>query len=173
MHSPEWIWLAGLLDGEGCIHINRQRVGRRADLLTDNFRLYVQITMGHRGTLDRCAAITGRGTVQHHTVSNKKANPAFCWMTSAGDAEAVLRGLEGHLFTKAAEAELALRFCNIAPWHGGRFRGRKPQELVDAAARCYWQMRMLKPRWRFYVKKLSRDDRAEIKRLGLSPAAAA
>lgn len=163
----ELAWLAGLLDGEGCIYINRHRASQQADLLTDSFRLYVQITMGHIATLERCKKITGVGTVQPHTVSNKKANAAFCWMTSAGDAEKILKDVRPYLFTKVAEADAALDFCKISKWHGGRFRGQKPAELVDAATKFYWQLRMLKPRWRFYAKKLTDADRQEINRLKL------
>ena len=168
MNNTGLIWLAGLLDGEGCIHINRHRADKRADLRTDTFRLYVQITMGHLATLELCREITGLGTVQPHTVSNKKANAAFCWMTSAGDAEQVIKNLRPYLFTKAPEADIALSFCEIEQWYGGRFRGQKPQRLVDAAAKHYWQLRMLKPRWRFYEKKLSANERQELKRLKLT-----
>ena len=162
-------WLAGLFDGEGCIHINRNRAGlSRKDILTDSFRLYAQITMGHIEALDRCVDITGVGSVQKHTVSNVRANDAYCWMTSAHDAESVLKLIQPMVVVKAEEVCIALSFCRIAPWYGGRFRGPKPDTLVDECRKHYWQLRMLKPRWRFYAVKLSKADIREIDRLGLS-----
>lgn len=162
-----WGWLAGLFDGEGCIHINRQRVSGRTDLLTDSFRLYAQITMGHRPALERCLEIAGVGSIQKHSVSTLLANKAYCWMTAARDAQQVLQSIRPLLIIKGEEADVALAFCAIAPWYGGRYRGRKPDALVDHMLCHYWRLRMLKPRWRFYEAKLSRTDRAEIRRLHL------
>lgn len=125
-------WVAGLLDGEGCVSINRQHCSRRVDLKTDSFRLYVQITLGHLETLNRVQRIMGCGTVQPHTVSNRRANKAWCWMTSANDAKCVLTQLLPHLFTKAEEARIGLEFGRIAPWQPGG-RGGAPKKSPEAA----------------------------------------
>lgn len=168
--ATDWAWLAGLFDGEGCITINRQYASRRADLKTDSFRLYVQITMGCRKTLERCREITGVGSIQKHTPTKKKSNPAFCWMTNGREAAGVLKRIRCHLITKLAEADEAMLFAAIGPWLTGGRHGNtpKPQELVDRMINHYWRIRMLKPRWRFYAKKLKRVEKAEIKRLAIS-----
>lgn len=166
----DWAWLAGLLDGEGCITINRQRARNRKDLKTDSFRLYVQITMGHKLALNRCKAISGVGSIQPHTVSKKNANPAFCWMVSARDAQRILRNVLPYLAVKRAEAELAMDFCSNKPWLRPTRSGntQKPQWLVDNLLTAYWKLRALKPRWRFYRRSLHKADRAELRRLGLA-----
>lgn len=165
----DWAWLAGLLDGEGCIVINRQRCGKRPDLKTDSFRLYVQITMGCKATLERCRDITNTGSIQPHTPSKKNSNPAFCWMTNGRDAERILKAIRKYCTTKRPEVDEALAFASIKPWRPGGKGGntRKPQQLVERMIRHYWKLRMLKPRWRFYARKLTKAERAEIKALNI------
>lgn len=174
MKQSEIIWLAGLFDGEGCIHINRQRASARKDLKTDSFRLYAQITLGHLATLQRVQRIVGCGSVQPHTVSNKKANKAWCWMSSAGDAANLLKLLRPYLFTKKAEANIGLKFAALPSWQPGGLNGasRKPQSLLDREATAYWRLRFAKSRWRFYARSLSKTQVDEIVRLGLGVEAA-
>ncbi len=163
-------WVAGLFDGEGCIHINRQRCTRRSELKTDGFRLFVQITLGHLPTLRRVQRIMGCGTVQPHTVSKRHANKAWCWMTSAGDAKRVLAELLPYLFTKVSEARIGIAFGRLKPWQPGGLGGAtvKPVALIRKQQRYYWMLRFAKSRWRFYRRKLKQTDRREIRALGLA-----
>ena len=170
MSTPlQWAWLAGLIDGEGCIVINRQRAEGRKDLRTDSFRLFLQVTMGDRRALDHCRKIAGCGSVQPHNVSNKKANAAWCWMTSAKDAEYVLRNVLKHLIIKQDEALVALDFRKLKCVRqcGSRWMTPKTQSMVDSMATAYWRLRMLKSRWRFYHRQLPKWARDEISRLDL------
>lgn len=168
--TTDWAWLAGVFDGEGCVVINRQRVGSRKDLKTDSFRLYVQITMGCRKTLERCQTITGFGSIHNHTPTKKKSNPAFCWMTNGREAEAILKQIAKYAVTKRPEIDEALLFSKIGPWLTGGKHGnsQKPAALVDRMIVHYWKLRMLKPRWRFYSRRLKKADRSEITRLAIS-----
>lgn len=168
--TTDWAWLAGVIDGEGCIVINRQRAENRHDLKTDSFRLYVQITMGCRKTLERCQTITGFGGIHNHTPTKKKSNPAFCWMTNGREAALILRQIVKYTITKRPEVDEALLFASIGPWlTGGRGgNSQKPAERVDRMIVHYWRLRMLKPRWRFYAKRLKRTEREEIRRLAIT-----
>jgi len=168
-HKEKWAWLGGLIDGEGCIVINRQYASTRRDLRTDSFRLYVQVTMGDIKALQMCRKIAGCGSIQNHTVTNPRANAAFCWMVTAREAESLLRKLLPYLIVKQDEAIVALQFCKFKPWLPGGIGGnkKKSNKRVDAMATLYWKLRMLKSRWRFYRASLSPERIEEIRKFGL------
>jgi hypothetical protein len=168
--ATDWAWLAGVIDGEGCIVINRQRANSRKDLKTDSFRLYVQITMGCRKSLEKCQSITGFGSIHNHTPTKKNSNPAFCWMSNGREAASILKQIVKYAVTKRSEIDEALLFASIGPWLTGGSNGnsQKPASVVDRMIVHYWRLRMLKPRWRFYKKQLKKAEHAEIKRLSIA-----
>lgn len=168
--KTDWAWVAGIIDGEGCIVINRNYAKNRSDLCTDSFRLYVQIAMGCQTTLESVHEITGVGSIQPHMARNKRCNASFCWMTCSRDAATVLRGILPYAVTKRQEILEALEFMTILPWLPGGRGGntKKPQTLVDKMIRHYWKLRMLKPRWRFFKQKLTKTQKMEIKRLQIT-----
>ncbi len=162
-------WAAGIFDGEGCISINRQRADRRPDLRSDTFRLYIKVTMGHRGTVERMLEILKTGTLHNHIPHNRTVNASYSWLAGARQAEKALHLMQPYLITKAEELQIALEFFAIPPhWIGGSHGNTiKSPELVDRFLRCYWKLRIAKSRWRFYKRKISTKDHQEIIRLGL------
>ena len=167
--KADLIWTAGIFDGAGCIHINRQRVESRTDLRTDAFRLYVKVTMGHEPTVTRVHETLRTGSVHPHVPRRTSVNASYSWMAAARQAEAALKLMKPYLFTKLDEVIIAEEFFAIPPHLIGGRGGNapKPPDLVDAYLRCYWRLRMAKSRWVFYKRALSRRDRREIRRLGL------
>jgi hypothetical protein len=53
-------WVAGFIDGEGCIHISKQQ---RPGWLNPTYRLTLTITQNHLGVLERVRDVLG---LQHH-----------------------------------------------------------------------------------------------------------
>ena len=169
MKNTDLAWLAGILDGEGCFYINRQRPHERNDLQTDSFRLFIKVTMGHLPTIERIQSIVKLGTIQNHAARSKTVNASYSWLVSAREAGRVITLVKPYLLTKLSEVTIAETFLAIDTHLAGGAGGNsvKPQLLIDQATVCYWRMRMAKSRWRFYHAKLSPEDRAELKRLRL------
>lgn len=167
MKDTEAAWIAGLVDGEGCLFINRQRANSRSDLRTDGYRIYLKVSMGDRKTVARLRKLAGVGVVYANAKS--KWNDSFSWTVPPAELPALLEELLPYLVTKKKEAQLGLQFCRRPLWQPGGRGGaaRKPKRLVERDARFYWRLRMMKPTWRFHEKKLSCNDRKEIRNLGL------
>src|SRR5688572_11376984 len=113
MKIHEIAWAAGLIDGEGCLFIQRQRKQAGVRTRTDNFRLYLKVTMGCERTLIRLHSILQVGSVFEHEAISKKANTSFTYLASLDDASTVLHILYPYLVTKRDEAKLAIEFLEL------------------------------------------------------------
>lgn len=148
MNDIEIGYLAGIIDGEGCITITRQKPGT-GGRKNWSYRLYLKVTMGHRETVDRLREMTGVGSV--HEQKTAHWNTAWSWIVSTRDAQGILELVRPHLITKAIEADLALEWCYLplAPL-GGRNGGKEiPQEIQDQRHRLFVAMKEAKPSYRF------------------------
>jgi len=100
-----WEYIAGLFDGEGCIHVMTNASG--------NPQLKLTITQANQPFLYLIKTFTGFGAVQ----DNK--NGVWCWrLTKREDIKAFLANLIPHLILKKAEAETALAICELNPVQG-------------------------------------------------------
>lgn len=151
-------WAAGILDGEGCIAIIRYNPTPGTRCVEPRFVLHVKVTMGHRPTIDRLAEIFGHGTVQTHVARSERVNASYSWVAQSRKGEHVLTILRPYLLTKAAEADVALRFMelDLSPRGGKGGSTRTQRALLRDRERLYWRLRKLKSRWRFYAEKLKR-----------------
>jgi hypothetical protein len=88
---------------------------------------------------------------------------------STRDALRFLKIIKPFLQLKKGEAEIALKVEAISPWLKGGANGntKKSQRTVNKLARLYWRLRIAKPRWRFYKRKLKPGQVQELKKLGL------
>lgn len=102
MTDVEAAWLAGLIDGEGCIW---GRWPKKKNVI-------VEISMTHKPTLERvqqlfpgrfAKKIIGRGSLS--------LKPQWCWRTDTNGTRTLLRALLPYLVTKRREAEIALELC--------------------------------------------------------------
>lgn len=92
-------WIAGLVDGEGCVGLMK---------VTGPLRLVLRITMTDRRAPDRLQALVG-GTVQPSTARPPR-QPAWCWYCRQRDLPGLLRILLPHLVVKREEVEAALEY---------------------------------------------------------------
>lgn len=145
-------WAAGVVDGEGCITISRQR-GGAGGRINVHHRLYLKVTMGHKPTVERLRSILGVGSIQEQR-STKGHNTAWSLWIGGNQAADTIRRLRPFLFTKSAEADVALEFA-VLPRHlvGGRDDNRKrlPASLIAKRESCFERLRDLKPSARFRV----------------------
>lgn len=113
---PGWQYLAGILDGEGCIGIVAQK--KEQGYRNPRFRLRVSITSKNRAFLDRLKTIYG-GFV---TLKQKK-HPERCQHLMFWDDKAgwVLWNTFQYLILKREEAKVAFQFLiHKHSYHAGR-----------------------------------------------------
>jgi hypothetical protein len=107
MNDTELIYLAGLFDGEGCIHIASSKYldhGRK----NPQYRLRIQITNTCKNLMDKI------GSFGFYVMERKdlKKNWKRCWVGHMYDRKAanLLRNLSPYLIVKKEEAILAIEF---------------------------------------------------------------
>lgn len=167
--DTELAWAAGIVDGEGCLHINRHRLQENDRRTNESFRAVLKVTMGHLATIEKLAEIFEIGTIHQHVERNSRINRSYSYITQCLQTGHVVQMVLPYLITKREEAVLVLDFLSLPNGDIGGSGGNRCQtsEEVEARLRYYWQMRMLKSRWRFFRKTLRRSDVAELKKLGL------
>ena len=103
MEKTGLAYLAGILDGEGCVHIAKER-GNNAP----RYKLAVQVSMVDK--TPPALAYSAFGGYLRLRDRNKKWKPLWEWQIKSGDAIACLKALLPYLRTKKTEAELAIKF---------------------------------------------------------------
>lgn len=104
--AVEWAWLAGIIEGEGCI------------AFTGVNSIELRVNMTDFDVVKRCHTMTGVGQIVGPAIhnTNPKAKPSWGWQVARRDAVLlVLDRIEGHLgerrSQRAAEARARLANC--------------------------------------------------------------
>lgn len=141
-------WLAGLIDGEGCISLTRRSPQRKHRCVSPSYRLILKVSMCHLDTVRRCREITGLGTLHMQDAQKAHYSSAYTWFCNATDAELVIEAVLPWLVTKREEALVALDFLRLPQAKRG---GANGSSVVDAELEQrrseYWEkLRSLKSR---------------------------
>lgn len=144
--SPEALarlaWAAGFIDGEGCIHIAKQRYrGERSD----TYRLGVYVTQNDKSVLEHLRDVVGIDA-PIFPVKRARNHKRQCYTLnfSGKGAQQLLSLLEVFFRRKRAEAAAALAFCTEG-LVGKRF-GRKavPPDIVATREHYFRLLKQLK-----------------------------
>ncbi len=117
-------YVAGLFDGEGCIHVSRQIRNTRPI-----YRLDVSIVNTNREILFRLKD-RWRGTVQNRPHTALSANPISSWRVVYCDATLFLSDIQPWLRLKANQADIALNFSALTQARGVGHRGLTAEDLA-------------------------------------------
>lgn len=122
-------YIAGLVDGEGCIRIERCK--KKESIHPYNFRLLVAVTNTNLNVLLWLKEITGVGNIHNHTRSDEKANPkwkqGYVYHISSIRARDLLTAILPFLKIKKEIAEIGLQFpADVS--HKQGVRGRSVEE---------------------------------------------
>lgn len=136
-------YAAGMFDGDGCIHIARQKKlsARRGHI----YRLVMNLAQNHLNTLidfQNLVGVGGRIYMQKRTGSQNK--DTFSLIYSGNAAADVIRRLQPFLLRKQDEAKVALEFqddCEISRHFGP---AGCPDELWERRKTLYQKLRDLK-----------------------------
>jgi hypothetical protein len=135
-------WAAGFVDGEGCIHIARQRykTGRN-----DTFQLRLFITQNHLGVLEHFRRVLGVTSPIHELRRTEGlTRPCFTLNYTGKKALRVIELLLPYLVRKTQEAVAAVEF-----WAIGRVGERSGRRILDPEVaktreRYYEELKRLK-----------------------------
>lgn len=115
-------YIAGFLDGEGCISVYCRTKGVTVKMYAHNCK---------RSVLDWIAETTGLGSVQVHCKGNEKHCVSFSWQTNSISVVAVLKQVLPYLRLKKRQAELAIEAQTLQELKGGIPPIRKAQILDE------------------------------------------
>jgi hypothetical protein len=114
MDNTTLAYLAGFMDGEGCISLVRSRPTEK----NPGYHLIIVVTQLNPEPLVMYQAAFG-GSI-HRAVDKRGHRPRITWQTSGRNAGKALEALRPFLVVKADEADLALEFLRrVADWAGG------------------------------------------------------
>jgi len=137
-----YAWAGGIIDGEGCIHIRKNKPPAKSTHATTQYNLVIKVTMAEGKTINRLHNIFSVGHISAYKKNKYNHAPAISWFVTSLEAERVLRRVMPHIFTKRKEAKLALEFMKI---HGQkRGKVRTPATIIKKKDQFYRKMRELK-----------------------------
>lgn len=135
MKKTQLAWVAGIVDGEGCIYA------------TPRGQLRLQVGMSHLPTIERLHEIFPTSNIRNHTQQNPKWKNRFFWLVTNERAITVLKEILPYMVTKEAEAIVALGLESVWTGNcGGSGAGRRsvPPETMEVRLRIYQELRDLK-----------------------------
>ena len=125
MKRVSWKYLAGLIDGEGCIDLATTKVKEQFYIQP---RLRIMMADNAAFLLEQCKANFG-GHFEHRESTNEKWQSATGWILSGYKASCpVLRNVVNHLFLKKEQARLCL-------WMETNLKGTRLEQEVLTAVR--------------------------------------
>ncbi len=156
MTEHELAWLAGFIDGEGSLGIERRRHVLKGGRIVHRFMPKMSVTNTHLPTIKKVARMTngsrsgwpiGRRQAVMVTKPAKRAlkkyKQCYCVQWSAERARIVMREVLPYLVTKRAQAKTVL---SMPKGRRGGGRGYIPQLNARTLARqeeLYWRCREL------------------------------
>lgn len=138
--ETELAWLAGFIDGEGYIGIEKRLLRRRA---TPEYTIVLQISNTKRGIISFLKDLSGGS---FYTYKPKgKAKLAYKWTIKAKAAESILAQLVPYLRLKREQAELALELARELSWPRG-YDQAVPKYELEKRERLYQMIKILNRR---------------------------
>jgi hypothetical protein len=106
-------YVAGLLDGEGCILISRHKKQRASGKVGLEYFFQVGITNTDKPIIDWLKTTFGGNVSNHSSSSKNKGKPGWQWRLSSKHARPFLVSILPHLRIKQKQAALAIEFQNV------------------------------------------------------------
>src|SRR5262252_10368729 len=109
MSATDLAWLAGIIDGEGCVKIRHtyHMNGEIRQRHTPSCEIVVGMT--HRSTIERCREIAGCGSNIRQEYKNRKV-VCFFWGVYGQNARDLARKLHPYSITKKAKLEEVMSY---------------------------------------------------------------
>jgi hypothetical protein len=105
-------YLAGLIDGEGCIRIKKAKAYRCQGRRTPSYTPAIHVRMVDEPAIAFLEETLGGWTYKEKPHS-RGGRPLFCWQASGNVAAGVLRALRPYLRIKGEQADVALELVTL------------------------------------------------------------
>jgi len=112
MKQTDIAYIAGLMDGEGCIRIKKEKAYACQDRKTPGYHASVQIKMVEEGAIRFVRDMLG-GWYYRQKSSVKNGRPLYCWQSSDRQAETILKTILPYLRVKHDQADLVLKLRTL------------------------------------------------------------
>jgi len=112
--AEDRIWLAAMIDAEGCIFIHKRKTGQSNGQgyfrKNDNYGAGLEVANTSKAIVDRCMAIAGVGSIctQSPEQNPRRKQLIYRWNVRSKECLWILEEVYPHLVAKQAEARLAL-----------------------------------------------------------------
>lgn len=139
LKSTDAAYVAGIIDGEGCVSIARSKIGHTVSGYQYQPRL--SVTNTDLRMLKFIKAVTGLGTICERGGSKKRT---WCWCSASQVTGKILKSVRKYLVIKRTRADYCIKLADIQKknWHR---KGRKglTQRERDYQERLYWRVKEL------------------------------
>lgn len=109
------IWLAAMIDGEGCIFIHKRKTGQPNGQgyfrKNDSYSAGLEVANVHESIIQRCMDITGIGSicrVERETKHKQRNIPLYRWNLRSNQCREIVKEIYPYLVGKQHEARLLL-----------------------------------------------------------------
>lgn len=134
MTRTELGWIAGIIDGEGCIFISKSKPPKKRPNINISYQVVVRVGMTSQLAINTLMNLVGYGSV-HCKEEHNPYSPCWFWTVTCRDAERFLWWIEPHLVAKREEAQVALEFFKLPPVFN-RSAGVPPETLAAREDIC-------------------------------------
>lgn len=114
----QYAWLAGIIDGEGCIGIHRYRQARGKGT---GYQLRLTVGMTSKETIEQIKDLTRIGTISAWQ-GKPPRKLKYTWTGNEQEAAGILRRCMPFLVTKRQQAILGIRFAQEKHLNRGNFQ---------------------------------------------------
>ena len=128
MKKTDLAYIAGLIDGEGCIHATTVKYAGRASAIQ------VTITTTYKPVLEFVQSIFGGKIYNNQTRDKPFWKPIYRWTIYGEKAIPVLQSVKPFLIIKRGQAEIALRILASRRFHSRYTPMEKFLREADALA---------------------------------------
>jgi LAGLIDADG endonuclease len=124
-------YLAGLIDGEGCIFINKSTVQRKnCGKRGFTYHSGIAVAMTSYEILHWAKRITGVGQIRTYK-AKKRHKQAWRWSVWSNEATALLKNVIPFLKLKHSQAKNQIKFQSLTRWTGSFGYTKKEQKQQD------------------------------------------
>ena len=117
MTNEQLAYIAGIIDGEGCIAVSK--VVRNTHKSGYVYQLHLVVTNTDRRLLEYLKETTLLGSISIHAHAAESRSPAWAWSVGSVPARRLLEKVMPYLVIKREQAALAIEFhekCKRRPW---------------------------------------------------------
>ena len=109
------VWLAAMIDGEGCMFIHKRKVGQSNGQgyfrKSNTYSVGLEVANTHESIVQRCMEITGQGSicrVERESKNRHRNIPLYRWNMRSNQCREIIKEVYPYLVGKKHEARLIL-----------------------------------------------------------------